>query len=190
MIRRIFGTVIHREPEAVIVDTGGVGYRVYCPAVIADGAELNREITLWTYQAVSDAAIDLYGFAAGDDLELFEALLAVSGIGPKKALSILTVAEGSTLRAAIASEEAKQVSEAAGVGKKVAEKIVLELAGKLEHDETAEVTGEQRTVDNETLEALTTLGYSAAEAREAIKRVPEDVRETSERVRYALREMQ
>jgi Holliday junction DNA helicase RuvA len=163
---------------------------VYCPATIADTAAPGESITLWTYQAVSDSSIDLYGFAARDDLELFEALLAVSGIGPKKALSIMTVAEASSLRAAIASEEAKQVSEVAGVGKKVADKIVLELAGKLEHDETAAPNNEQRSIDNETLEALTTLGYSASEAREAIKRVPADVVDTSERVRYALREMQ
>lgn len=188
MIRRISGTVISNDSDALVVDVHGVGYLVYCPAVVADKTQVGEEIALWTYQAVSDSSIDLYGFPSRDDIALFEALLTVSGIGPKKALSILTIAESSSLRAAIGSESAKQVSEVAGVGKKVAEKIILELAGKLQYSED-EQDSAGHTADNETLEALTTLGYSAAEARDAVKRVPSDVTETGERVRRALREM-
>ena len=187
MIRTLSGTITHKTPDTLIVECGGVGYLVYCPTSVTAHYESGSQAELWIHHNVSDDSIDLYGFQKRDDLELFELLLHVSGIGPKKALSIMTIADGSRLRHAISSEESKRVADVAGVGKKVADKIILELKNKIEADteEVDETTSGAGS--DETEEALVALGYTLKEARAAAAQVPEEVTDVSERVKEALK---
>ncbi|MBX4189591.1 Holliday junction branch migration protein RuvA [Candidatus Parcubacteria bacterium] len=129
--------------------------------------------------------MDLFGFLDKENLDLFELLIGISGIGPKTALGILNVATPSLLRQAVASDDTSYLTKVSGIGKKNAEKIVLELRDKLV------VTSEDRQVnlrgESDVLAALLSLGYNERDAREVLKRIPKDLSGTSERVRAALK---
>ncbi|MEX0672599.1 MAG: Holliday junction branch migration protein RuvA [Candidatus Paceibacterota bacterium] len=187
MIRVLTGTVISQNANSLVIDTGGVGYVVYCPSDIALNTAHSEHITLWTHLAVRENSLDLYGFTSEENVQLFELLLTVSGIGPKSALGILNVADANALKNAVAAGDTSHLVKVSGIGKKNAEKIVLELRGKLEAvDEEA---GTYRDTDSETFEALTSLGYSASEARDAVRNLPTDITDTGERIKEALKNM-
>ena len=141
-------------------------------------------MSVWIHTVVREDALDLYGFPDENDLALFELLLTVSGIGPRSALGVLDIASAETLRAAIATGNATYLTSGAGVGKKTAEKIVLELKDKLSAGEAATAMPKG---DLEALEAMRSLGYSADEARKALRLVDAEVEGSSERLREALR---
>ena len=183
MIRTLTGTVTDIQTTALIVETGGIGYLVYCPSSTHADVELYQETKLWIHQTMTDDRIDLYGFTDPEELSLFEQLLTVSGIGPKKSLGMLTTTDPGSLKNAIASGESKHVQDVTGVGKKVADKIILELQNAFEQVDTHYTT----STDNETFEALTALGYSAKEARQALQHTPDNITDTSERVKEALK---
>jgi Holliday junction DNA helicase RuvA len=167
------------------VQAGGVGYRVFVLKETLARAAEGSPVSFWIYTAVREDALDLYGFAHEDELRFFELLLSVSGIGPKSALSILDIASVETLRSAIAHGNAGYLTNVSGIGKKTAEKIVLELKDKVkasEHAASGALKGDQ-----EALEAMRSLGYSAAEARDALRQVPSHIETGSERLREALR---
>lgn len=186
MIGYIEGEIIHEDIDSVIVRAGGVGYKVYVATSVRDG--LNKaETKLWTYLAVREQALDLYGFSTREELSLFELLLTVSGIGPKSALAILSVAKVSTLKHAIASGDTSHLTSVSGIGKKVAEKVVLELKDKI-LDAPSESSPELRA-DVEALEALKALGYKESEARDALREVPADITTTNERITAALKQL-
>lgn len=185
MIRVLTGTVIAQDTNSLVIDTGGVGYIVYCPSDVALSTEYHDRITLWTHLAVRENSLDLYGFTTEDNVHLFELLLTVSGIGPKSALGILNVADAKALRNAVAAGDTSHLVKVSGIGKKNAEKIVLELRGKLEATDDSESAYSE--TDGETFEALTSLGYSASEARDAIRDLPKDITDTGEQIKEALR---
>jgi Holliday junction DNA helicase RuvA len=184
MISRLTGTIIHADLRFVIIDVNGVGYKVFTTAGVLE-RHLNDTVTFWTYLAVREDAMDLYGFPTKDELDMFEMLLSVNGIGPKSALGILNVANPATLRKAIATEDPSYLTKVSGIGRKNAEKIVLELKDKLivTHDEE----GAARSHDSDSLEALIALGYTERDARDALKKVPKDITDTAESVRHALK---
>lgn len=187
MIRTLTGTVTATNTHSLVVDVNGVGYIVYCPGALVANTALSDRITLWTHLAVRENALDLYGFTNEDDVRLFELLLTVSGIGPKSALGILNVADANALKNAVAAGDTSHLIKVSGIGKKNAEKIVLELRGKLEAAE--EEAGAHHETDSETFEALLALGYSAAETREAIRNLPSDITDTGDRIKEALRDL-
>jgi len=190
MIRTLTGTVIETMQDSMVVEVAGIGYHVQCTPSTTTSIEPNNNIHLWIHHAVSDSSINLYGFIKQDELTLFELLLTVSGIGPKKALSILAISESSSLKRAISSGETKHVTDVTGVGKKVADKIILELQNKIKEWDTTEYDGEIDNIpDTDTVEALTSLGYSSKEARDAVQRIPSDITETSERIKEALKQI-
>ena len=137
----------------------------------------------WTHHSVREDAEDLFGFTEQDDLGLFELLITVSGIGPKTALNILNVATAETLRRSITSGETAYLTKISGIGRKTAEKIILELREKLGKGEEGTTLKEE--VD--ALEALKSLGYSHQDAREALKNMPKEFTGTSDRVKHALK---
>lgn len=185
MIASLSGTVRYKDLNTLVVDVQGVGYHVAVPSDVLLTASLSSPIFLWTHLAVRENALDLYGFLERETLEVFELLITISGIGPKTALGILNVASPTTLRQAVASGDTSYLTRVSGIGKKNAEKIVLELKGKLH------VTDEDRSVDakaeGDALEALVSLGYSERDARNALKKVGKEVKNPSERVRSALK---
>jgi Holliday junction DNA helicase RuvA len=183
MISYLSGTVTEKSERSAIMDVGGVGYRVFAMDDTLRRLKIGARAKLFTHHVVREDAQELYGFLETDDLKLFELLLGVPGIGPKTALNILNVATPATLRRSITSGETAYLTKISGIGKKTAEKIILELREKLGASE--EGTGLKEEVD--ALEALKSLGYSHIEARDALKGVPKDVVGTSERVKQALK---
>ncbi len=187
MISSLAGTVRHKESGSVVVDVSGVGYKVSVTTDVALEATLSQPIFLWTHLAVRETSLDLFGFLEKEALDTFELLITISGIGPKTALGILNVASPSTLRQAVSGADTTYLTRVSGIGKKNAEKIVLELRDKLK------ILESDKSLDTKTegdaLEALVSLGYSEREAREAIKKLPKEIKDTSERVRHALKNL-
>ena len=167
MIGKLTGRWGGTTPEGLgIVDVGGVGYavRLPLPTMLTLSGGSVGELSLFIHTAVREDAIDLYGFTTTEELSFFKLLMSVSGIGPKTALGILNVAEVGSLKRAIASGDSVQLIKVFGIGKKSAERMVLELRDKLGAEVEAGAGG-----DAEVLEALMALGYRADEARAAVK---------------------
>lgn len=187
MIGTLKGTVQHKDLHTIVVDVGGVGYKVYSTTDTTLDAIPGEPVFLWTYLAVKETALDLYGFLDKETLDLFELLITVSGIGPKTALGILNVATPAMLRQAVATEDISYLTKVSGIGKKNAEKIVLELRDKL--ITTSEDMTDRHKGEGDVLEALISLGYSERDARETVKKLPKDLEGTSARIKEALRNL-
>jgi Holliday junction DNA helicase RuvA len=183
MIGHLKGKVISQDIKSLILDVNGVGYKVFTNTALLSSAK-GQPLELWTYMAVRENALDLYGFATQEELAFFELLLTVSGIGPKSAMGILSAATLANLRHAIASGDTSHLTKVSGVGKKNAEKIVVELKDKLDGFEIEVTIGMSADVD--ALEALKSLGYGEREAREALKKVTE-AKDTGDKVKKALK---
>lgn len=182
MIALIRGDVVARGTDHVIVDVRGVGYKVFVPRHPADDA-----VTLHTHQVVREDAQQLYGFETREELALFEMLIGVSGVGPKAAMSILGVARPAQVAAAIASGDAVALARAPGVGKKTAERLIVDLKGRIGHG-ASDREPIASAPDDEAAAALQALGYTPAEAMAALRSVPPvGAATTEERVTRALR---
>lgn len=183
MISHLTGKVFEKGARFVIIDVGGVGYKVWATDDTLHQLNVGAETKLRTHHVVREDAQELFGFLNEDDLALFELLIKISGIGPKTALNILNVATPATLRRSITSGETAYLTKISGIGKKTADKIILELREKLGE------RGEGSTLKEEVdaLEALKSLGYSHSEAREGLKRIPAHIAGTSDRVKAALK---
>ncbi len=187
MIAHLSGTVILLTEKYAVVDTGGVGYKVYgSPDTLAELRE-DSPASLFTYLSVREDALDLYGFSTGEEKDFFELLISVSGIGPRSALGILSATTVDTLKQAIGTGDTSYLTKVSGIGRKTAEKVVLELRDKLRaHADMKETPGVLRA-ESDVVEALKSLGYSQNEARDALKEVPADVVGTNARIREALK---
>jgi len=163
-IARLKGTVLERGPDWLIVDVGGVGFLVLCPSRTLAQAKTGAEITLHTHLAVREDGMALYGFASPDEQRLFQALLGVSGVGPRAALALLSTMTAEDLSYAIASGNTAALARAPGVGQKLAGRIVLELGDKL----AAGAPPAGRGDESEVIAALMGLGYTQTEALEAV----------------------
>jgi Holliday junction DNA helicase RuvA len=188
VIARLRGRPAGRGPEGLVLDVGGVGYLVAATPRALARASGDAEVTVETYLHVREDALQLYGFADADERELFVQLLAVSGIGPKVALSVVSGSPAAELRRAIVREDAARFQAIPGIGRKTAERIVLELKEKLASaalaPAAADTTGDDPHATARS--ALVELGYSAAEAERALADVDPDLA-PEERVRLALR---
>lgn len=190
MIAQLKGEIAEISDNSVVLLVGGVGYRInVMPETIKEIRDSKEEtIVLKTHLAVRETSLDLYGFLNADELEFFEMLISISGIGPKSALAILSVADVSTLKTAVSSGESSYLTKVSGIGKKNAEKIILELRDKLGSIDSDKDT-ENMKDEMETLEALQALGYSTREAREAMKKISKDAKTSGERIKEALKVM-
>ena len=186
MIARLRGTLVARTAEGLVLDVNGVGYLVQAtPSAAAKGAD---EVTVETYLHVREDAMQLYGFADAAERELFVQLLGVNGVGPKVALAIVSGSRPSELRRAIVREDLARFQAIPGIGKKTAERIVLELKGKLGTEDVTPISVASGTPAHLTArDALVELGYSVAEAEQALASVDADL-PAEERVRLALRQ--
>jgi Holliday junction DNA helicase RuvA len=187
MIAYLEGTIIHINEKFFIINTNGTGYKVFVTGDTIASQKLNNKVTFWIYTAVRENSIDLYGFNNTDELSFFELLLDVSGIGPKSALSILGISSIDTLRKAIATGDTSYLNKVSGIGKKTAEKIVIELRDKLIifKGENGEPNGLRD--EGDVIEALKALGYSQNEAREAVKQLDPEIVGTNEKIKHALK---
>jgi Holliday junction DNA helicase RuvA len=184
MIGALRGTVMKLRENHLVLEVGGVGYKVAVLKELLKRTKEGASLSLATHLAVREDLLDLYGFVHEEELALFEQLLTVSGIGPKSALAVLDIASVETLSSAIASGNASYLTNVSGIGKKTAEKIVLELKDKVTAKQGA---GSMPVGDQEALEAMRSLGYSASEARDALRKVPASVEGGSARLKEALR---
>ncbi|MBX6753319.1 MAG: Holliday junction branch migration protein RuvA [Thermorudis peleae] len=188
MIRGLRGILVGKQPGFVLIDVQGVTFQVFTSQTTLDDlGSLGEVVSLWTHLRVREDELALYGFATEQELVLFEHLLTIGGVGPKAALSILSLGTPDFIADLIAREAVDQLSRAPGVGRKTASRIILELRGKL----PAFVPSEREPsvpIDQDVVDALMALGYSAAEAREAASHLdPEAASTTEERVVAALR---
>lgn len=187
MIASIEGRILARQRDALILELGGLGVRVHVPADVLAAARTGETIFLHTHLHVREQELTLYGFDSQQDLELYQLLLGVSGVGPKSALGILSALPADALRLAISQEQPGVLSRVPGIGKKTAEKIVLELKDKITATEgLPPELAALNEADAEVIDALTALGYSIVEAQRAVQALPRDVTDIEERLRLAL----
>lgn len=186
MISQITGKICHKTDKYLVVETGDIGYKIFATSELLNMAKLEEKIKIWTHLAVRENALDLYGFSSKEELDFFELLNTISGVGPKTAIGILNVATVQSLRKAISTGETAHLTKVSGLGKKMADKIVLELKGKID---LVEGTGAGMKEEIDALEALKSLGYSHKEAREALKEIDSSLKTTSDRVKAALKHL-
>lgn len=187
MIATLQGTVTAKGESFLIVETGGIGFRVHVPTPLsAQWGSLGRQVELFTYLHLRENIVSLYGFETQEALSLFELLLGVSGIGPKVALGVISASRADALRTAIASGDTDYLILMPGIGKKTAQRIILDLRGKIEEEELVPALP-LSPVDEDVIAALTSMGYSHSEAREALASLPEEEIPLEERLVQALR---
>lgn len=193
MIAQIEGLVLNIEEKAAIILIGGLGLRVFSTsdtlAILKSAKELGEPARLFTYLVVREDALDLYGFLTTDERALFELIISISGIGPKKALTILGVAPAQTLKRAILGNDASYLTKVSGIGKKIADKIVLELKDKIMTLGGDLADGPLMSEDKDALSALVALGYAQNEAREALQKVPAEITGLNNRIKEALKQI-
>jgi len=188
MISKLKGTIEEIGANHVVIDVSGVGYKVFMTGDTLLTLKQGASASFWTYLAVREDALDLYGFISKKDQEFFGLLISVSGIGPKSALNILSLASAETLTGAIRTGSTAHLTKISGIGKKTAEKIVLELRDKLgTHMHGDAGSSEDMASDMDAIEALKSLGYDADEAREALKKVGKDISDVGAKVKAALK---
>lgn len=187
MIAKISGRIDFIKDSYVVVNVGGIGYKVFVTLHTFGIIAGKEEISLFTHTYVREDTLALYGFLAQDELEMFELLIGISGIGPKAALGILSIANPQTVRTAVLNDDPSILTRVSGVGKKIAQRVILELKNKIEDlpaHEKAQIAG-----DSDALEALVAMGYSVSEARETLKLLPGEIKDVGERVKLALKNL-
>lgn len=199
MIAFVRGTLVRAEESAVIIENNGIGYRIFVCGRDASRMRGGSEVLLYTYMNVREDAMQLFGFLSAEDLEVFRLLLGVSGIGPKAALGILSGMTANDLRFAVLSEDIKTISAAPGIGKKTAQKLILELKDKFSlqdafEEKFAENTAVQTDAANgsqeEAVQALVALGYSGSDALKAVRAAGADASMSTEEIlKAALKHM-
>ena len=187
MIAKLKGTIDFLKDNYAVVDVGGVGYKVFLTLHTFGKVAGFSQVELYTHTYIREDTMTLYGFLEMDELEMFEMLIGISGIGPKAALSILSIANPKTVRTAVLNEDSSILTRVSGVGTKTAQRVILELKNKIADMPTTE--REDALSDNDAFEALVTMGYSVTQAREALKKIPSDVKDVGERVKMALRSL-
>lgn len=188
MIAHLSGTILFAGDRYVVIETNGVGYKVRVAVDTLQTLRKNvgNDMSLWIHTAVREDALDLYGFQNQVELDFFEMLISVSGIGPKGALGILNVAPVDHLKEAIAMGDTGALTKVSGIGSKSAQKIILELQDKLGGHES-ETGGTMLGDERDAIEGLIALGYAERTAREALKKVPSEIKGTGARIKESLK---
>ena len=189
----IKGKLAHKDIDFVVIDAGGVGYKINTSQTSMQMfGDKGADALAYTYLHVREDVMDLYGFAAKEEREMFLRLLSISGVGPKAALAILSVATPSKLAVAVLTNDTKIITKAAGVGPKLAQRVILELKDKLkdadlhiDEADAAEAEAAQSDSKSDAVSALVVLGYSANEARDAVRGIDGSL-ETEEIIKKAL----
>ena len=190
MIAYLRGTVINKVNNYFILELNNLGYAIYASENFLNNLKIGSEIEIYTHHHIREEADDLYGFPSLEELELFELLLGVSGVGPKSALGVLAMAAASDIKEAIVRGDANLLTKVAGIGQKTAERVVLELKTKVLrlNGGVAAINNSVGTMGDE-MDALMSLGYSLSEARSALNMVDIGISDSGERVKEALKKM-
>lgn len=188
MIALLKGQVIKKDLDSLILLNSGVGYRVFSTESQISGVPIDEDTTLWIHENIKEDRHDLFGFADVNELELFEKVLSVNGAGPKAALAVLNIGPIADLKKALVTSDAKYIQKAVGVGKKLAERLILELSGRLSDTalENSTSSNSNYNEDDEAFQALVSLGYSEKDASKALEKVDASLT-TEDRIKQALR---
>jgi Holliday junction DNA helicase RuvA len=188
MIAHVSGVVAEKFANSVIVDVHDIGYEVQVPITDFDRALLGEPVKFYTYHHIREQSQELFGFSSLSAKKLFELLITVQGVGPKAALAILSLGESEDVRNAIAHSDSTFITKASGVGKKTAERVVVDLSDKvgLALHQAQSTSPATLPVSDEALEALMALGYTLNDAMMALEPVPTDL-PTAQRVTIALK---
>jgi Holliday junction DNA helicase RuvA len=190
MISFLRGRVLSKAANYLILDVHDVGFQIFAGENFLNDLRVGSETEIFTHHQVREEASDLYGFKTLEDLELFELLLTVSGIGPKSALGVLTMASPADIKEAIIRGDANLLTKVSGIGKKTAERLVLELKSKVIRAGGATLTANSAALTgSDEIDALMTLGYSLSEAREALNLIDQQITDSGERVKAALKKL-
>lgn len=187
MISRLKGILETKAEKYVIMDIGGVGFKVFVSAATLENLPAAGQFAaLHTHLNVREEALDLYGFLTQEELKFFELLLTISGVGPKVALGVLSIASVKTLVSAVAKGEVEFLTKVSGIGTKIAQKIILELKDKIV--KLGFEAGEAATLeDYEVIDALIGLGYTPNQARRAVRDLPKNIKGVEKRIKEALK---
>ena len=181
MIASLRGQVVSKIGATLIVEVGGIGYEVFVPVVEFGSVKVGSDLQLLIHEYLREDTHTLYGFTRPESKQLFELLLGVNGVGPKVALAILSAASLEQLQTAIAAGDPVLLRGVAGVGTKTAQRVMLELRGKLD--------GADQSSDDPTFQALVSLGYTSAQAASVVTKLPASVIGDQERIKLALKEL-
>lgn len=187
MIGKLKGIVDYFGDSYLVLDVNGVGYKVSCNEVMLAKASGVETLELFIHTHVKEDQLTLIGFGTQNELELFEMLISVSGVGPKAALNILNIASPDVVKTAIVNQDSSILTQVSGIGKKTAERLILELQNKVKN--FSATVQETARGDQDVIEALVSMGYNISEAREAAKSVQTESDDISERIKLALKSM-
>jgi holliday junction DNA helicase RuvA len=185
MIAKLQGKIEYLKDNYAVVTVNDIGYKVHLSAYAFGKVAGMSEVELHIYTYVREDMLAMYGFLTLEELEMFELLISISGIGPKAALGILSIATPKTIKTAILNEDPSILTKVSGIGKKTAGRVILELKNKVADISTGDK--EEATIDVDAIEALITMGYTNSEAREALKAVSADIKDVGQRVKMALK---
>lgn len=190
MISFLRGQIVNKSLNYAIIEVAGLGYQIYGTENFLAELKIGSSVEVYTHHQIREDASDLYAFKALADLELFELLLTVSGVGPKSALGVLAIASADDIKEAIIRGDANLLTKVSGIGKKTAERLVLELKTKVIRSGGAAMTiNSSSLAGSDEVDALISLGYSFSEARVALNSVDPIITESGERIRAALKKM-
>ncbi|MEA3449896.1 MAG: Holliday junction branch migration protein RuvA [Patescibacteria group bacterium] len=190
MLSYLKGTIQNKGKGYVIVLTGDIGYKIYVNDSIYAELGINQAIEFYIFHNVKEDASDLYGFYHMDQLEMFELLLSISGVGPKSAMATLGIASIEDIKESISRGDSSLLIKVSGIGKKTAERIVLELRDKIIQiaDDRQQATDNKSIqASSDEIDALMALGYSLQQAREALKKIDVSIKDSGQRIKEALK---
>jgi len=181
------GKIIHKDPESkfIVVETNSIGYQIFVLINFFKKIELNGEIKIYTYFYHKEDIQELYGFEKTEELEFFKKLISVNGVGPKSALNILKQGNVGNIKHAIINEKLDVLIKVIGIGRKMAQKIILELKNKIQNIESEADNSD----DSQVLDALVSLGYSLSESRQVLQEIPDSVIQIQEKIKFALKNL-
>ncbi|HUT22422.1 MAG TPA: Holliday junction branch migration protein RuvA [Candidatus Bipolaricaulota bacterium] len=186
MLSFIKGTIKNKGENFVILARNDLGYKIFTNKKLLAELSIGDAAEFYLYENIREDADDLFGFSSFEELGLFEKLISVNGVGPKTALNVFAAYSVNQILSAIANGQAEVFDEVSGLGKKTAERIVLELKNKVEYLEGAD-SFEAVSINNDTVEALMTLGYSKQQARDALSKVSKEIVDSGEQLKEALK---
>lgn len=190
MIAYLRGKIISKSLNYAILEVNNIGYQIFIGENFLNELKIGSEAEIFTHHQVREEADDLYGFKTMEDLELFGLLLTVSGVGPKSALGVISMASSEDIKEAIVRGDANLLTKVSGIGKKTAERLVLELKTKILRGAGGVATlGINGVSGSDEIDALMSLGYSLSEARTALNMVDSSLIDSGERVKAALKKM-
>lgn len=190
----ISGIVEETDLNGVVLSNNDIGYYIQCPASVVNSVSIGEKTKIYTYQHVREDAIILYGFMTKEDRTMFLRLISVSGIGPKIALQVLSSLSASELAIILVGGDASALTKVPGIGKKTAQRLILELREKVDNDELINATSftqntQNSTIISDAIYALGALGYTAQEAQKAVELVAPDYKNTEDIIRAVLKNL-